>query len=94
MRFLDDVGPSYIIMSALLATVLYGTARAPARGLFTTSRWCRLGALAGLIVLAPYIFDGLSHLDVAAVGHVVALVTGAALGLLMTRRGAEPPTLR
>jgi hypothetical protein len=76
LRHLDDVGPSYVVTSALLATVLCG--RAP--------WWWRLGALAGLLVLSLYIFEGLTRLDVAAVGHVVALTTGAVVGLVLLRR--------
>jgi hypothetical protein len=89
LRFLDDVGPSYVVTSALLGTLLYGSASA-VRGLraFAGSGWWRLGAAAALGVLAPYIFTGLGRLDVAAVGHVVAMVTGAAAGLLL--RPAAP----
>ncbi|GLY84494.1 rhomboid-like protein [Actinoallomurus iriomotensis] len=93
LRFLDDVGPSYVIASALIATILYGpepAVRTARHGhwLFDriASRWWRLGAFAGLAMLAPHLFGGLNHLDVAAVGHLVALLTGAAVGLLLTRR--------
>jgi hypothetical protein len=91
LRTIDDVGPSYVIASALLATILYGTGpatRTPACRLFDriASRWWRLLAAAGLIALAPSLFEGIGRLDVAAVGHVVALTTGAAVGLLLTRR--------
>jgi rhomboid family protein len=74
LRLLDDVGPSYVITAALLATVLYGVARP----------W-RIGAAAGLAVLAPSMVDGLEDLDVAAVGHVVALAVGAVIGLVLVR---------
>lgn len=90
LRTLDDVGPSYVIASALLATVLYGTG--PAARTDTcppfdrvASRWWRLLAAAGLVALAPSLFEGIGRLDVAAVGHVVALTTGAAVGLPLTR---------
>lgn len=91
LRFLDDVGPSYVVTSALVATLLYGSARR-AGGLraFQTSLWWRLAALAGLVTLYPYIFTGLGHLDVAAVGHAVALAVGAGGGLLLARRSAAP----
>jgi hypothetical protein len=91
LRFLDDVGPSYVVTSALFATLLYGSARR-AGGLraFQTSLWWRLAALAGLAVLYPYMFTGLGHLNVAAVGHVVALTVGAGGGLLLARRSAAP----
>ena len=97
LRFLDDVGPSYVIASALIATILYGpeplvrTAR-HGHWLFDriASRWWRVGAFAGLAMLAPHLFGGLEHLDVAAVGHLVALVTGAGTGLLLTRLERRP----
>ncbi|GLY84493.1 rhomboid-like protein [Actinoallomurus iriomotensis] len=86
LRFLDDVGPSYVITSALLGTLLYGSASAVgAWRVFAASGWWRLAAAAALGVLAPYIFAGLGRLDVAAVGHVVAMVTGAAVGFLLPR---------
>jgi hypothetical protein len=97
MRFLDDVGPSYVIASALVATILYGpepAVRTARHGhwLFDriASRWWRAGALAGLAMLAPHLFGGLEHLDVAAVGHLVALVTGAGVGLLLSRLEHRP----
>lgn len=68
MRFLDDVGPSYVLASALLVVVVYGR-----------RRWWRAAAAAGLAILAPSLFSGLGHLDVAAVGHMVAMATGIAL---------------
>ncbi len=81
MRLLDDVGPSYVIAAALVATLLYGP-----KGLGRVSgRWWRVGAAIGLLLLLPSLFDGLEHLDVAAVGHIVALTTGAGLGLLYVR---------
>lgn len=92
MRYLDDVGPSYVIVSALIATILYGaepvvrTAR-HRHWLFDRipSLWWRVGAAVGLALLAPHLFEGLGHLDVAAVGHVMALSTGAGLGFLLMR---------
>jgi hypothetical protein len=94
LRLLDDVGPSYVITSALFATILYGGSPGPVLGP-GASRWCRPAALIGLVVLAPYIFDGLGHLDVAAVGHVVALITGAGIGAIFIgreRRYAPDPS--
>jgi hypothetical protein len=97
MRFLDDVGPSYVIASALIATILYGpepAVRTARHGhwLFDriASRWWRVGAFAGLAVLAPHLFGGLNHLDVAAVGHLVALITGACVGLFLSRLEYRP----
>jgi hypothetical protein len=92
LRFLDDVGPSYVIASALIATILYGAepaVRTARHGhwLFDriASRWWRIGAALGLAFLAPHLFGGIQHLEVAAVGHTVALITGAALGFLLSR---------
>jgi membrane associated rhomboid family serine protease len=93
MRFLDDVGPSYVIASALVATILYGAepiVRTARHGhwLFdrVRSRWWRVGAALSLAFLAPHLFGGIDHLEVAAVGHLVAMVTGAVLGLLLVRQ--------
>lgn len=65
-RFLLDVGPSYVVVAAIAVALLYGG-------------WlARAAAGADLIVLifAGKIFAGLTVLDVAAVGHLTALVTG------------------
>lgn len=82
MRLLDDVGPSYVIVAALVVTAVYGPV--PGRrpyGLFDRAgRWWRLAAAAGLVFVAPSLLSGLGHLDVAAVGHVVATTTGLTLG--------------
>lgn len=91
LRSVADVGPSYVIASALLATILYGTrpaARTAAVWPFSriASRWWRLLAAVGLILLLPSLFEGISRLDVTAVGHAVALTTGAMVGLLLVRR--------
>ena len=76
IRHLDDVGPSYVVAAALTAAVLYGPGRLP-----------RALALAGWLALAPYLFQRLSALEVGAVGHVVAMVTGAAVGGAFALRG-------
>lgn len=92
MRFLDDVGPSYVIASALVATILYGAepaVRTSRHGhwLFdhVPSRWWRAGAALGLTLIIPELLEGLDHLEVAAVGHVVAMATGACAGLCFAR---------
>lgn len=92
MRYLDDVGPSYVIASALVATILFGAepaVRTARHGhwLFdrVRSRWWRVGAAVSLAFLAPHLFQGLQRLDVAAVGHVISMVIGAAGGLLLAR---------
>lgn len=69
-RFLLDVGPSYVVVAAIAVALLYGgwLARAAA------------GLDLVLLVVVGQIFVGLSHLEVAAVGHLTALLTGAVLG--------------
>jgi hypothetical protein len=61
-----DVGPSYVVVSALTLAVLAGSWRP------------RVIALAGLLALSPYLFTGLSRFDVAAVGHLVSIAIGVA----------------
>ncbi|MFC4906046.1 rhomboid-like protein [Actinomadura gamaensis] len=75
VRDISDVGPSYVLAAALVATILFGPGRVP-----------RVLAAGALAVLSPYLFEGLTSLDVAAVGHVVAMATGTALGALMILR--------
>jgi hypothetical protein len=71
IRHAIDVGPSYVTVSALVAVVCYG------RGL-----WQRAVALAGWLLLAPFLFEGITGFDIAAVGHAVSMLTGILLGAL------------
>ena len=79
-RYLTDVGPSYIVVSAVVIAVACGT-------------WLARAAAAldfAVLVIGGHIFGGLSHLDVAAVGHLTALVTAAAaVTLTLARRRAR-----
>lgn len=75
VRTLPDVGPSYVVAAALVAVILYGP-----------GRWARGLALVSWCALAPYLFQGLLSLDVAAVGHLVAMLTGALVGGLLRMR--------
>jgi hypothetical protein len=82
-RFITDVGPSYIVVAAIAVGLLWGS-------------WAgRLAAAVsfGVLVFVGQIFSGLSHLDVSAVGHVTALLTGSALGsfLAWQRRARARP---
>ena len=82
-RFITDVGPSYIVVAAIAVGVLWGS-------------WAgRLAAAVsfGVLVFVGQIFSGLSHLDVSAVGHVTALLTGCLLGsyLAWQRRAQARP---
>ncbi len=70
-RTIVDVGPSYVVVCALVVAILYG------------SRTQRLAAGAGFAVVAPHIFRGLTQLDVTPVGHLTAVATGAVLGTLL-----------
>lgn len=74
MRSLLDVGPSYVVVTALVAAVCYGGRRE------------RIPAAAVFVVLAPSLFEGLDRGDVAAVGHCCSIVLGAGLGALVRRR--------
>ncbi len=78
-RTIVDVGPSYVIVCALVAAALYG------------SWWERAAAGSAFAILAFHIFGGLGHLEVTATGHFVAVVTGAVLGglLLWNARAAR-----
>jgi hypothetical protein len=83
IRTIPDVGPSYVLCAALVAAFLYGRGRVR-----------RLLALAGLCALAPVLLDGLLALQIAAVGHLTAMLAGALIGglllLLERRRGGVP----
>lgn len=68
LRTTLDVGPSYVIVSALAAVAVAGA-----------RRWHRWTALAALAVRAPHITSGLTTLGVTPVGHVTALSTGMLL---------------
>jgi hypothetical protein len=80
-RYLTDVGPSYVVVSAIVIAVICGT-------------WLgRAAALLDFAVLAfgGHIFAGLSHLDVSAVGHLTAVITAAVLTPILARRGRPAP---
>lgn len=75
-RHIIDVGPSYVVVAAIAVAILYGG-------------WlARAAALADLALLtfAGGIFEGLSSLEVAAVGHLTALTAGAIAGTLAVWR--------
>jgi hypothetical protein len=66
-----DVGPSYVVVSAIVVVVMFGTRLA---------RAAALAVFAGLVFVS-HILAGLTSLQVAAVGHLTAMVTAAVLGL-------------
>src|SRR5579863_5458401 len=81
-RHFTDVGPSYVVVSAIVIAVVCGT-------------WLARAAAAldfAVLVVGGHIFGGLSHLDVSAVGHLTALVTAtAAVTLTVAQRGRATP---
>ena len=76
-RHLSDVGPSYVVVSAVVIALACGSW--PARVLAAVDL--------ALLVFPGDIFGGLSQLDVAAVGHLTAMLTAAAAtALILARR--------
>jgi hypothetical protein len=74
--YILDVGPSYIVVSAITVAALYG------------SRPVRVAAVAGFaaLVFGDRIFSGLSTWQVAPVGHTVAIASSALLGSVLAWR--------
>jgi len=76
-RYLSDMGPSYVVASAIVIALACGT-------------WlARILAAVDLVLLVfpGQIFAGLGQLDVAAVGHLIAMLTAAAAtALILARR--------
>ncbi len=66
-RYLIDIGPSYVVVSAIVVALLLGSW--PARAAAAVDL--------ALLVGVGNIFGGLSQLSVAAVGHVTAMVVAA-----------------
>jgi hypothetical protein len=84
-RYITDVGPSYVVVSAIVIAAVCGT-------------WLARAAAAvdfAVLVFGGHIFGGLSRLDVSAVGHLTALVTAAAAVMvtLARRRRTSPETV-
>ena len=77
-RYLTDVGPSYVVVSAIVIALMCGTWLARALAAIDFA----------VLVFGGHIFSGLSHLDVSAVGHLTAMIiAAAATGLILVRRG-------
>src|ERR1700722_10545524 len=72
-RFITDVGPSYVVVTAIAVGLLWG--RWPVR--------CAAALDLAALIFVGDIFGGISHLAVAAVGHATALFTGCTLGSLL-----------
>jgi hypothetical protein len=78
-RNLTDVGPSYVVVSAIVIALICGTWLARA-----------LAALDfAILVFGGQIFAGLSHLDVAAVGHLTAMIAAAAALALISVKSSR-----
>jgi hypothetical protein len=75
-RHLLDVGPSYVVAACAAAVVA-----APA-----ANRWIRIACALTLVPLVVTAFDFSDESQVAAIGHAVAMLIGAAAG--RSRRGA------
>jgi hypothetical protein len=76
-RYLIDIGPSYVVVSAIVIALLLGSWRA------------RVAAAVDLVLLVTVgdIFGGLSQLNVAAVGHVTAMIVATVgTGILSWQR--------
>jgi hypothetical protein len=67
-RYITDVGPSYVVVSAIVIAVICGTWLARSLALLDFA----------ILVFGAHIFSGLTHLDVSAVGHLTAMLTAAA----------------
>ena len=78
-RYLVDVGPSYVLVSAIVVALLYGSWLAR----------CAAALDLALLVAVGNIFGGLSQLSVAAVGHVTAMIVAAVLASLLAWRRAQ-----
>lgn len=74
-RHILDVGPSYVVVSAIAAAVVLGSW--PARAAAAVDL--------ALLVFAGHIFGGLGQMQVAALGHATAIAAGACAALLIAR---------
>ena len=69
-----DIGPSYVVVAALVAGIAYGP-------------WpAKLPCALGFASVAPSLFGGLFQLVVSSVGHVCAIAVALLLGGLFVRR--------
>jgi hypothetical protein len=77
-----DVGPSYVVVAAIVAAMLYGSW--PAR--------VAAGIDLLLLIIIGGIFSGLSTLQVAAVGHTTSIIVAAILSSMLVRRARSADT--
>jgi len=73
---IPDVGPSYVVVAAIVVAVMFGTwiARVTPVAVFA------------VLVFIGHIFAGLTSLHVAAVGHLTAIVMAVELSLMLAVR--------
>ena len=84
-RFILDIGPSYVVVTAIAVGLIWGG---------WLARSAAAIALAVLIFIGQ-IFSGLSRLQLSAVGHTTALFVGCTLGSFLAwqiRRAPGPGT--
>jgi hypothetical protein len=74
-RHILDVGPSYVVVSAIVLALAFGSW--PARAAAAVDL--------ALLVFAGRIFSGLGQMEVAAVGHATAIAVAACAALLIAR---------
>jgi len=83
-RFIIDVGPSYVVVTAIAVCLVWGSwlSRASAGLAFL------------LLIFVGQIFAGITNLALSPVGHATALFTGLTFGSLIVwrRRNAMAPT--
>jgi hypothetical protein len=82
-RYLIDVGPSYVVVTAIVVALLYGSW--PARAAATLDL--------ALLVTVGNIFGGLSQFAVPAVGHVTALTVGVIGSIFLVWQVRRRPAL-
>lgn len=79
-----DVGPSYVVVPAIVVVVMFGTWRAR----------CAAVAVFAVLIFGSHIFAGVTSLQVAAVGHLTAIMTEGVIGLVLVvqqRRASARP---
>lgn len=76
-RHIIDIGPSYVVVSAIVAAAVLGS---------WPTRITALGTLA-VLVFVGHIFYGMTSLEVTPVGHFTAMVVAATLAVPMALRG-------
>jgi hypothetical protein len=80
-RHIVDVGPSYVVVCAMLAGAVYGRGAG------------RLLAGAGFVVLLPSMFSGLTTLDVAPIGHLCSIAIAFLLGWPLWHSSRKAPVV-